>query len=153
MADSPKRTTFYEESWEELFTLSMMGNGWHIYVLYFLPFRYVLLAMVCGPVGVEDPKRIPDKRITASTHFSRYYHPFYGRLNGKRGSHHVWCSKNKHRTDYLQVDLSSVQVICAVATQGATDSSMRVTSYKLKLSFDGSTYNFYMEDNAVKVNE
>ena len=109
---------------------------------------------VCGPVGVEDRKRIPDKRITASTYFDSRYHPFYGRLNEKRGSFGVWCAKNPaDRTDYLQVDLGSVQVICAVATQGATDGSTKVTSYKLKLSLDGSTYNFYMEDNAVKVNE
>ena len=113
-----------------------------------------MLAMVCVPVGVEDLKRIPDNRITASTYVSSNYHPFYGRLNGKRGSHGVWCSTNSDdRTGYLQVDMGSVHIICAVATQGATDGYTKVTSYKLKLSLDGSTYNFYMEDNTVKVNE
>lgn len=126
-----------------------------MYVLYFSPLLYVMLAVVCVPVGVEDLKRIPDNSITASTYFSGDYHPFYGRLNGKRGSYRVWCSKNKDdRTDYLQVDLGSVQDICALATQGARDSSLfTVTSYKLKLSLDGTTYNFYMEDNTVKVND
>ena len=113
-----------------------------------------MLAMVCGSVGVEDLKRIPDKRITASTYPSSAYYPFYGRLNGKRGPFLVWCSRQSDsRTAYLQVDMGSVQVICAVATQGATDGFTKVTSYKLKLSLDGSTYNFYMEDNSVKVNE
>ena len=113
-----------------------------------------MLVIVCGPVGVEDLKKIPDKRITASTYYNTEYYPFYGRLNGNRGSHLVWCSKNEDdRTAYLEVDMGSVQVICAVATQGATDGSTKVTSYKLKISLDGSTYNFYVEDNTVKVNE
>ena len=124
-----------------------------IHVLYFSPFVYVMLAMVCGPVGVEDLKRIPDKRITASTYYDSGYYPFYGRLNGTRSSG-IWCSRNSDdRTGYLEVDMGSVHVICAVATQGATDGVTKVTTYKLKLSLDGSTYNFYMEDNTVKVNE
>lgn len=106
------------------------------------------------PVGVEDLKRIPDSRITASTYFDSSYYPFYGRLNGKRGADGAWCSRNSNdRTDYLEVDMGSVHVICAVATQGGTGGYNKVTSYKLKLSLDGSTYNFYMEDNTVKVNE
>ena len=125
-----------------------------IYVLYFLPFLYVMLAMVCVPVGVEDTKRIPDNRITASTYVNSRYYPFYGRLNGKRGAFGVWCSRySDDRTGYLQVDMGSVHIVCAVATQGATDGMTKITSYKLKLSLDGSTYNFYMEDNTVKVNE
>ena len=126
-----------------------------IYVLYFSPFLYVMLAVACVPVGVEDLKRIPDSRITASTYFDSRYYPFYGRLNGNRGLYRAWCSTNKDdRTDYLQVDLGSVQDICAVATQGAKDSSLyTVTRYKLKLSLDGTTYNFYVEDNTVKVND
>ena len=113
-----------------------------------------MLAMVCGPVGVEDLTRIPDKRITASTYYDSNYYPFYGRLNGKRGLHGAWCSRNPDdRTGYLEVDMGSVHVICAVATQGAAGSDVKVTSYKLKLSREGSTYYFYMEDNTVKVNE
>ena len=113
-----------------------------------------MLAMVCVPVGVEDLTRIPDKRITASTYYNSQYYPFYGRLNGKRGWHDTWCSRNSDgRTGYLEVDMGSVHVICAVATQGGTGGDIKVTSYKLKLSLDGSRYNFYMEDNTVKVNE
>lgn len=111
-----------------------------------------MLAMVCGPVGVEDLTRILDKRITASTYHDRHYYPFYGRLNGKRGAAGAWCSRNSDdRTGYLEVDMGSVHVICAVATQGGTGGDIKVTSYKLKLSLDGSTYNFHMEDNTVKV--
>ena len=104
-------------------------------------------------MGVADISTIPDDRITASTFYNRYHQPYYGRLNGQRGSNGVWCTKTTYdRTDYLQVDMGAVRSVCAVATQGSTGGS-RTTSFKLKLSLDGTTFNYYMEGNPVKVNK
>ena len=107
----------------------------------------------CQPVGVADINTIPDDRITASTIHDSRYQPYYGRLNGRRGYLRAWCTKTKNdRTDYLQVDMGAVRSVCAVATQGGTGGQW-ITSFKLKLSLDGTTFNHYMEDNAVKVNK
>ena len=106
----------------------------------------------CQPAGVADINTIPDDRITAST-FNGNLQPYYGRLNGQRGSLGAWCTQTRDdRTDYLQVDMGAVRSVCAVATQGATISYW-ITSFKLRLSLDGTTFNYYMEDNAVKVNK
>ena len=103
-------------------------------------------------MGVADINTIPDDRITASTIHDSRYHPYYGRQNGRRGLG-VWCPKTTyHRTDYLQVDMGAVRTVCAVATQGST-AGFWTTSFKLRLSLDGTTFNVYVEDNAVKVNK
>ena len=104
-------------------------------------------------MGVADINTIPDDRITANTFASSYYQPYYGRLNGRRGFEGAWCTKTTDdRTDYLQVDMGAVHSVCAVATQGATGSGW-ITSFKLRLSLDGKTFNYYMKDSAVKVNK
>ena len=103
-------------------------------------------------MGVADINTIPDDRITASTFGDSNFQPYYGRLNGQRGKYGVWCAETSDdRTDYLQVDMGAVRSVCAVATQGSTGGA-RTTSFKLRLSLDGTTFNYYMEDNAVKVN-
>ena len=105
----------------------------------------------CGAVGVEDRNKIPDARMTASTIYNSAYYPYYGRLNGNRGNG-VWCPKTKRdRTDYLQVNMSAVHSVCAVATQGHRADSQRTTSYKLHLSTDGVTWSSYKENNVEKV--
>ena len=106
-------------------------------------------------MGVADINTIPDDRITASTFYNSGHQPYYGRLNGRRGSTGAWCTKTKNdKTDYLQVDMGAVRSVCAVATQGTTGGSW-ITGFKLKLSLDGTTFNYYvyMDDNTVKVNK
>ena len=89
--------------------------------------------------------------MTASTYYSANFYPFYGRLNGKRGKG-AWCAKRKpDRTDYLQVDMSAVESVCAVATQGRRTAIARTTSYNVHLSKDGLTWNSYKENNVEKV--
>ena len=105
----------------------------------------------CGAVGVEDRNKIPDSRMTASSYYDGRYHPYYGRLNGKRGLG-AWCALTKtDRTDYLQVDMGAVYSVCAVATQGHRANTQRTTSYKVHLSTDGVTWNSYKENNVEKV--
>lgn len=108
----------------------------------------------CGPVGVADNNTIPDARMTASSVFllsDDFYASYLGRLNETRGRG-GWCPKTKFdKNDYLQVDMGSVLSVCAVATQGGEVLSEWTTSYKLRLSIDGLTWNTYEETNKTKV--
>ncbi|CAH3195802.1 unnamed protein product, partial [Porites evermanni] len=105
----------------------------------------------CQPVGVADSIKIPNAQMTASSYYSSSYYPYYGRLNEARGSG-GWCPRTRQgpRTDYLQVDLATIQSVCAVATQG-TKASEWTTSYVLRMSIDGIIWNPYKENNAEKV--
>ena len=105
---------------------------------------------VCRPVGVEDRKKIPNARMTASSYVNSYYYPFYGRLNENAG-YGAWCAATTtDRTDYLQVDMGAVHTVCAVATQGQRAAHW-TTSYKVHLSTEGVTWSNYKESNAEKV--
>ena len=105
----------------------------------------------CGAVGVEDRNIIPDVRMTASTYYDSDYYPYYGRLNGNRG-YGAWCPTTAtDRTDYLQVDMGAVHLVCAVATQGENDLSEWTTSYKVHLSTYEVTWSSYKENNVEKV--
>jgi len=100
---------------------------------------------------VADRNIIPDDRMTASSTYSADL-PHYGRLNGTR-SNGVWCTEVRQiKEDYLQVDMGAVHSVCAVATQGPRN-EIYTTGYKLQLSTDGVTWNFYKENNVVKVSK
>ena len=88
--------------------------------------------------------------MTASTVYSSVFHPYYGRVNTKRGNR--WCPKTtSDRTDYLQVDMGAMHSVCAVATQ-RLNTGEYTTTYYLQLSVDGLTWNTYDENKAKKVN-
>ena len=91
--------------------------------------------------------------MTASSHYDARYYPHYGRLNEARGNG-GWCPKTRQgpRTDYLQVDLGTIQSVCAVATQG-TRVNEWTTSYVLRMSTDEIIWNPYKENNAEKVRQ
>ena len=67
-----------------------------------------------------------------------------GRLNGDNAR----CGNMTLRS-YLQVDLNSTYVICAVATQG--NSSAFVEEYRVELSNNGSRWEFYQGLTGTKV--
>ena len=115
--------------------------------------NYKLISPGCQPVGVADSIKIPNAQMTASSYYSSSYYPYYGRLNEARGSG-GWCPRTRQgpRTDYLQVDLATIQSVCAVATQG-TKASEWTTSYVLRMSIDGIIWNPYKENNAEKVRQ
>ena len=107
--------------------------------------------VACRAVGVTDPKKIPDVRMTASTFLNWNYQPHYGRVNTTRGTH-GWCPNSSiNRTDYLQVDMDAVHSVCAVATERVSHGSHTETYY-LRVSLDGVTWNTYEENKAKKVN-
>ena len=96
--------------------------------------------------------RIPDDSFSASSIFAPRYAAKYGRLNG-RGA---WEPKtNTDPDDYLQIDLLYEYVICAVATQGLPPTQSRAqewtTEYKLRFSFNGTTFFPYKENKTDKV--
>ena len=96
--------------------------------------------------------RIPDDSFSASSIFAPRYAAKYGRLNG-RGA---WEPKTTtDPDDYLQIDLLYEYVICAVATQGLPPTQSRAqewtTEYKLRFSFNGTTFFPYREYKIDKV--
>jgi len=90
--------------------------------------------------------------MTASVFQNSDTYPFYGRLNGRRGAG-GWCpSTSSHRSDYLQVDMGVAHFVCAVATQGLRQNTVDwTTSYKLRISLNGVTWNSYNENNVERV--
>ena len=95
--------------------------------------------------------RIPDDSFSASSIYNSRYTAKYGRLNGTR----AWGAETNGRDDYLQIDLLYEYVICAVATQGSppTQSPAQewITEYKLRFSFNGTTFFPYKENKTDKV--
>ena len=100
-------------------------------------------------LGMENGK-IPDSEITASTVQSTSSTPAKnGRLNYTSGS--SWCAATSDTTPYLQIDLQTLHIICAVSTQGNSQADQWVTTYTLQVSTDGSTFTSYTEGGQVKV--
>ena len=72
----------------------------------------------------------------------------FGRLNEERGS---WCAPSDNA--YLQIDLQSLHVICAVSTQGSGSTVFPwwVKTYTLQSSIDNKRWTNYTENGLVKV--
>ena len=87
---------------------------------------------------------IPDSNITASSEVSQAKN---GRLNGKES----WCASTSDTTPYLQIDLQTIHIICAVATQGNPQADEWVETYNLQLSKDGASWINYTELGQIKV--
>lgn len=102
-----------------------------------------------NPVGISDQSKIPDNRLTASSHYDDSCQPAYGRLNGTRGD--GWCSKESTRyDDWLQVDLGITVKICAAATQGDINANEWTTAFKLSYSTDGNIWKTYRDSNGTE---
>ena len=113
-------------------------------------FLLSLTSTVCQAVGVNDVKKIPDDRITASSIAGSTFYPYYGRMGDSRGSGYGWCAATTSGNDYLQVDMGHERRLCSVETQGSKHSHW-VKSYKLSLSKDGANWITYKEQNSEKV--
>ena len=92
---------------------------------------------------------IPDSNITASSEINANTTAKNGRLNFTSGS--SWCAGTSDSNPYLQIDLQTLHIICAVSTQGNSQADQWVKTYKLKLSTNGSTWTDYKEGGQVKV--
>ena len=83
--------------------------------------------------------------MTASSYFSSYYYPYFGRLHDTRGN--GWAGKTaKDPLDWLQVDFGRTALVCAVATQGHTNGNEWVIAFSLSFSSDGASW-VYSKDS------
>ena len=92
---------------------------------------------------------IPDNRITASSELNVSTPAKNGRLNYTAGS--SWCGSTNDSNPYLQIDLQTLHIICAVSTQGNSQADDWVKTYTLQSSRDGKTWANYAENGSVKV--
>ena len=93
-----------------------------------------------------ESRSIPDNDITASTVSAST-----AAKNGRLNSPSSWCAGTSDSNPYLQIDLQTLHIICAVSTQGNSKADQWVKTYKLKLSTDGSTWTDYKEGGQFKV--
>ncbi|XP_078352793.1 uncharacterized protein LOC144637605 [Oculina patagonica] len=90
-------------------------------------------------IGIEIG-RIVDSKITSNSSESGF-EAHKGRLNHEQ----AWCAQSV-LPSYLQVDLNTTYIVCAVATQGySSNSSSFVEEYKVEISKDGSNWDFYRD--------
>ena len=92
---------------------------------------------------------IPDNRITASSELNANTSAKNGRLNYTAGS--SWCASTNDNNPYLQIDLKTLHIICAVSTQGNSQGEDWVMTYTLQSSRDGITWTNYEDIGLVKV--
>ena len=98
-------------------------------------------------IGLASGDAFPDSSFLASSSNSGN-EAFKGRLYGDG----AWSpSDNNNANDYLQIDLLYEFIICAVATQGKPFSDHWTKTYKLQLSYGGSIWGIYRENNTNKV--
>ena len=86
---------------------------------------------------------ISDSEIAASSEQSANTPARNGRLNFTSGS--SWCVGTNDTNPYLQIDLRTLHIICAVSTQGNSQADQWVKTYTLQLSTDGITWTDYKE--------
>ena len=92
---------------------------------------------------------IPDDSITASSELNISTPAKNGRLNYTAGS--SWCASTNDSNPYLQIDLQTLHIICAVSTQGHFQAEDWVKTYTLQSSRDGKTWTNYEDSGLVKV--
>ena len=92
---------------------------------------------------------IPDSKITASSEKDANTPAKNGRLKHTSGS--SWCAGTSDSNPFLQIDLQTLHIICAVSTQGNSEAEEWVTNYILQSSIDGSHWTNYTEIGQVKV--
>jgi len=88
-------------------------------------------------VGLADGY-ILDSQLTASSELNINTSAKNGRLNYTAGS--SWCASTGDSNPYLQIDLHTLHIICAVSTQGNSQADQWVETYTLKSSTDGTTW-------------
>ena len=94
-------------------------------------------------LGIGSGK-IPDNSITASSGVSEAKN---GRLNEIK----AWCTSTGEANPYLQIDLETIHIVCAVSTQGNPNADQWIETYTIQVSTDGTTWKDYKEHGQNKV--
>ncbi|XP_044170568.1 uncharacterized protein LOC114949515 isoform X2 [Acropora millepora] len=92
---------------------------------------------------------IPASKITASSKLNPETQAKNGRLNYAAGP--SWCAQTNDNNPYLQIDLQSLHVICAVSTQGNSKADEWVETYSIQTSTDGVHWTYYDDDGHPKI--
>jgi len=71
--------------------------------------------------------------------------------NGRLNSGSSWCARASDTNPYLEIDLQTLHIICAVSTQGDSVQDHWVNNYTLQFSKNGSVWSDYKEGGQVKV--
>ncbi|XP_048579205.1 receptor-type tyrosine-protein phosphatase S isoform X3 [Nematostella vectensis] len=93
-------------------------------------------------INVSDSSMIPDHRFSATSQYNGNYPPSRGRLH----SIYSWEPRAKSSTEYLQVDLGAVIVMCAVATQGNEHWPEWSLAYSFNYSKDNVNWHIYQDN-------
>ena len=99
-----------------------------------------------NPVGVANPRIIPDNRITSSSSHHGLRQAVHGRLYSYRGG--AWCSRETDSdSEWLQVDIGEIIQACGVAIQGKRTGHQRVKAFTLSYSLDESIWETYRDES------
>ena len=101
-------------------------------------------------LGMENGV-IPDSKISASSKLIAGTPAKNGRLNYTAGP--SWCALTNDNNPYLQIDLQSLHVICAVSTQGNSKADEWVETYIIQTSKDGVHWTDYDDNGHPKVSD
>ena len=87
---------------------------------------------------------ILDNSITASSEIS-------DAKNGRLNEIKAWCASTGDGNPYLQIDLETIHIVCAVSTQGNPNADQWIETYTIQVSEDGTTWTDYKEHGQNKV--
>ncbi|XP_048579368.1 receptor-type tyrosine-protein phosphatase S isoform X3 [Nematostella vectensis] len=94
-------------------------------------------------LGLGD-NRVPSASISASSNNANAVRARLGTASG------AWCASLGDVSPYLQVDLGSSHMICAVATQGDSSADQWVQTYRIDYSDDEANWTSYRENNTTR---
>ncbi|XP_067028441.1 uncharacterized protein [Acropora muricata] len=130
---------------------NMMQESLKVYrLLIFLALAVSFVSGVCVhlDLGMANGD-IPASKITASSKLNPETPAKNGRLNYAAGP--SWCAQTNDNNPYLQIDLQSLHVICAVSTQGNSKADEWVETYSIQTSTDGVHWTDYDDDGHPKI--
>jgi hypothetical protein len=115
-------------------------------------FEKKFIAVYCdnSALGLESGA-IKDAQMNASSQYNISNAAYNGRLHYTGGP--SWCASTSDSSPYLQIDLGSPHIICAVATQGNYLENQWTKTYRMKGSTDGLSFTFYREGGVIKVRD
>ncbi|XP_074612317.1 uncharacterized protein LOC141866677 isoform X1 [Acropora palmata] len=121
---------------------------YHLVIFLALAVSFVSGVCIHLDLGMENGV-IPDSKITASSEVNPERPAKNGRLNYTAGP--SWCAQTNDNNPYLQIDLQSLHVICAVSTQGNSKADEWVETYTIQTSTDGVRWTDYDNDGHPKI--
>ena len=96
---------------------------------------------------------IADVQIGASSQWDANHAAIQGRLHYKKtgAKQGAWSAKTNDVNQYLQINLNRFFTLTHVASQGRNAANQWVTKYKVQYSTDGTNFQYYREQGAIKV--